>query len=208
MRYNKLKIFLDFLLLIAAFAIAYFIKRGHFDFGDVYIKFLPLYFACWVLSSIFTEKLKYNEPGEGYMKRLEPFFSAGFFFIGMLSLLIYGLNLYQLSRFIVFGSLGIYLLLEVLVLSGNFLSLSRTEPGSRVTKKKPSIIFFLLEFCLITVSFFAIHFIKIGTIELQESYDEILLLIYFLWIFTGLVVHKFLVPTEKNYFKVIYPFLK
>jgi lipopolysaccharide/colanic/teichoic acid biosynthesis glycosyltransferase len=207
-KYNKLKIFLDFLLLIAAFAVAYFIKRGHFNFEDIYIKFFPLYFSCWLLSSIFSKKLQNNEPEKDYMKRLEPFFSSAFFFIGMLSVLIYGLNLYQLSRFIVFGSLGIYLLLEVLVLSGNFLSLSRTEPGSRVTKKKPSIIFFLLEFCLITVSFFAIHFIKIGTIELQESYDEILLLIYFLWIFTGLVVHKFLVPTEKNYFKVIYPFLK
>lgn len=207
-RYNKLKIFLDFLLLIIAFTVAYFIKRGHFDFGDIYIKFLPLYISCWVLSSIFTDKLKNNESEKGYMKRLEPFFSSAFFFIGMLSLLIYGLNLYQLSRFIVFGSLGIYLLLEILVLSGNFLSLSSTEPGSQVTKQRPSIIFFLLEFLLITVSFFAIHFIKIGTIELQEDYEEILLVIYFLWIFTGLVVHKFLVPTEKNYFKVIYPFLK
>lgn len=207
-RYNKLKIFLDFLLLLVAFAVAYFIKRGHFNFENIYIKFFPLYFSCWVLSSIFTEKLKNNESEQGYMNRLEPFFSAAFFFMGMLSLLIYGLNLYQLSRFIVFGSLGIYLLLEILVLSGNFLSLSRLEPGSRAVMKRPSIIFFLLEFFLITVSFFVIHFLKIGTIELQENYEEILLLIYFLWIFTGLVVHKFQVPTEKNYLKAIYPFLK
>jgi lipopolysaccharide/colanic/teichoic acid biosynthesis glycosyltransferase len=207
-KYNKLKIFLDFLLLIAAFAVAYFIKRGHFNFEDIYVKFLPLYFACWVLSSIFTDKLKNHESEKGYMKRLEPFFSSAFFFIGMLSLLIYGLNLYQLSRFIVFGSLGIYLLLEVLVLSGNFLSLSRSEPGSQTAKKRSSVTFFLLEFFLITVSFFAIHFLKIGTIELQENYEEILLLIYFLWIFTGLLVHKFQVPTEKNFIKMIYPFLK
>ncbi|MGD2087746.1 MAG: sugar transferase [Candidatus Aminicenantes bacterium] len=207
-KYSKAKIFLDFLLLIIAFAVAYFIRRGDFNFGDIYIKFLPLYFTCWLLSSIFTGKLKNNESEKGYMERLEPFFSSAFFFIGMLSLLIYGLNLYELSRFIVFGSLGIYLLLEVLVLSGNFLSLSRSEAGSQATKKRPSITFFLLEFFLITVSFFAIHFYKIGTIELQESYEEILLLIYFLWIFTGLVVHKFQVPFEKNYLKVIYPFLK
>ena len=157
-KYNKVKIFLDFLLLIAAFAVAYFIKRGHFNFEDIYIKFFPLYFSCWLLSSIFTKKLKNNESEEAYMKRLEPFFSSTFFFIGMLSLLIYGLNLYQLSRFIVFGSLGIYLLLEVLVLSGNFLSLSRSEPGSQTARKRSSITFFLMEFFLITVSFFAIHF--------------------------------------------------
>jgi lipopolysaccharide/colanic/teichoic acid biosynthesis glycosyltransferase len=207
-RYSKAKIFLDFLLLITAFAVAYFIKRGHFNFEDIYIKFLPLYFSCWVLSSIFTDKLKNNEPEEGYMKRLEPFFSSSFFFIGMLSLLIYGLNLYHLSRFIVFGSLGIYLLLEILVLSGNFLSIPGIGPRRQAAKKRLSIAFFLLEFFLITVSFFAIHYFKIGTIELQESYEEILLLIYFLWIFTGLVVHKFQVPTEKNYLKAIYPFLK
>jgi lipopolysaccharide/colanic/teichoic acid biosynthesis glycosyltransferase len=207
-KYNKLKIFLDFLLLIIAFAVAFFIRRGHFHFGDIYIKFLPLYFTCWLLSGILTGKLKNNEFEKGYTKRLEPFFSSAFFFIGLLSLLIYGLELYKLSRFIVFGSLGIYLLLEVLVLSGNFLSLSRSEPGSRAAVKKSSITFFLLEFFLITVSFFAIHFFKIGTIELQKNYEEILLLIYFLWIFTGLVVHKFQLPTGKNYLKVIYPFLK
>jgi lipopolysaccharide/colanic/teichoic acid biosynthesis glycosyltransferase len=207
-RYNKAKIFLDFLLLIAAFAVAYFIKRRHFNFGDIYVKFLPLYFSCWVLSSIFTDKLKNNESETDYMKRLEPFFSSAFFFIGMLSLLIYGLNLYPLSRFIVFGSLGIYLLLEILVLSGNFLSIPGIGPRRHAAKKRPSIAFFLLEFFLITASFFAIHYFKIGTIILQESYEEILLLIYFLWIFTGLVVHKFQVPTEKNYLKAIYPFLK
>jgi lipopolysaccharide/colanic/teichoic acid biosynthesis glycosyltransferase len=163
-----------------------------------------------LISSLLTGKLKDPVSNEesGYMTRLEPFFSSALLLVGMLSLFIYGLNWYTLSRFIVFGSLGIYLLLEVLVLSGNFLSLTRTKPGSQPAKKRLSVTFFLLDSLLITASFFAVYFVKIGTFQLQENYQEALLLIYFLWIFTGMIVHRFQVPTEKNYFKMIYPFLK
>jgi len=209
-RYNKLKIFIDFLLLLIAFAAAYFIKRGHLHFEGTYIKFLPLYFSCWLISGLLTKKLKKdeNENIGGYMVRLEPFFSSALFFIGMLSLFIYGLNWYNLSRFIVFGSLGIFLLLEILLLSGNFFPLFRARDRKAKIKRGFSAAFFLLEFLLITVSFFVVHFFKIGTIKIQENYEEVLLLIYFLWIFTGLIVHKFQVPEEKKYFRMIYPFVK
>ncbi|NIM17551.1 MAG: hypothetical protein GTO45_36520 [Candidatus Aminicenantes bacterium] len=209
-KYNKLKIFLDFLLLIAAFAAAYFIKRGHLNVEGIYIRFLPLYFFCWLISSLLTGKLKnpVNNEESGYMTRLEPFFSSALLLVGLLSLFIYGLNWYTLSRFIVFGSLGIYLLLEVLVLSGNFLSLFRPRSGSQPAKKRFSVTFFLLDSLLITASFFVVHFVKMDTFKLQENYQETLLLIYFLWIFTSMIVHRFQVPAEKNYFKMIYPFLK
>ncbi len=205
-KYNKVKIFLDFLLLIIAFVIAFFIKRRNLDFEGIYIKFLPIYFSCWVLSSILTKKLKNYEEEKGYIRRLEPFFSSALYFTGILSLLIYGLNLYKLSRFIVFGSSGIFLLLEIFILSGNYLPLFKTR--ERETGKGFSIALFFLEFSLVTASFFIIHFFKIGTIKLQENYQEVLLLIYFLWIFTGLIVHKFQIPDEKNYLKMIYPFVK
>ncbi len=205
-KYNKVKIFLDFLLLIIAFVTAYFIKRRNLDFEGIYVKFLPIYFCCWVLSSILSKKLKNYEEEKGYTRRLEPFFSSALYFTGMLSLLIYGLNLYKLSRFIVFGSAGIFLLLEIFILSGNYLPIFKTR--ERETGKGFSIFFFMLEFFLVTFSFFVIHFFKIGTIKLQESYQEVLLLIYFLWLFTGLIVHKFRVSDEKNYLKMIYPFLK
>lgn len=206
-KYNKVKIFLDFLLLAAAFAVAYFIKRRHLNIEANFIKFLPLYFCCWVLSSILTKKLKNTGAEAGYYKRLEPFFSSALFFTGLLSLLIYGLELYNLSRFIVFGSLGIFLLLEILFLSGNYLPLFSAGHETRA-RWKFSIAFFLLEFFLITTSFFVVHFFKIGTIKLLENYEEILLLIYFLWIFTGLIVHRFRISREKNYLKMIYPFVK
>lgn len=206
-KYNKAKIFLDFLLLVLSFVIAYFIKRRHLNIEENFIKFLPLYFCCWVLSSILTKKLKNIEEEKGYMKRLEPFFASALFFTGLLSLLIYGLNLYELSRFIVFGSCGIFLLLEILFLSGNYLPLFSAGEEIRA-RWKFSIAFFFLEFLLITTSFLVVHFFKIGTVKLLENYEEILLLIYFLWIFTGLLIHRFRIPKEKNFFKMVYPFVK
>jgi len=204
--YNWAKVFLDALLLLIAFAIAYFIKRRNLNFSGIYIKFLPIYFSCWLLSSMLTKKLKNNEDESGYMKRLEPFFSSALYFTGLLSLLIYGLNLYKISRFIVFGSSGIFLLLEILILSGNYLPLFKTRDRER--GKGFSIALFLLGILLVTASFLAVHFFKIGTIKVHKDYQDVLLLIYFLWLFTGLIIHKFRVPDEKNYLKMIYPFLK
>lgn len=206
-RYNKVKIFLDFLLLMLAFVTAYFIKRRNLYIDAIYVRFLPLYFSCWLLSSIFTRKLKNNPSDIGYMKRLEPFFSSALFFTGLLSLLIYGLNLYELSRFIVFGSSGIFVLLEIFFLSGNYLPLFSPDEETR-RRWKFSIAFFFLEFLLITASFLIVQFFKIGAVTLQENYEEILLLIYFLWIFTGLIVHRFQVIRERNYLRTIYPFIK
>ncbi|MCK4763573.1 MAG: sugar transferase [Candidatus Aminicenantes bacterium] len=205
-QYNKVKIFVDFLLLLFAFVLAYLLKKGNLSFTAVYFKFLPIYLSCWGLSAMLSKKLKNNHHEKGHMKQLEPFLSSALYFTGMLSLLIYGLNLYELSRFIVFGSVGIFLLLEILLLSGNYLPLFRIR--DRESGRGFSITFFLLEFAQVTASFFVVHFFKIGTVALLESYQDVLLLIYFLWLFTGLLVHRFRIPRGKNYLGTIYPFVK
>jgi len=208
-RYSRVKIFLSTILLFVAFAITHLIKRGNLHIEGIYLEFLPLYFCCWLLSSLLTGKFKVRPAGDDkYMSRLEPYFSSALFFVGLLSLFIFGLNLYELSRFIVFGSPGIYLLLEILFLSGNFLPLFRVRDMGKPGERRFSVVFFLLEFILLTLTFLVIHFCKIGTIRLQDDYQEVLLLIYFLWLFTGLLVHRFVIPEEKNYFRTIYPSLK
>ena len=55
--------------------------------------------------------------------KIEPFLTAALIFGGMLVSAIYLFDLYYLSRFIVFGTLGLYVLFEVVLLSGACLPL-------------------------------------------------------------------------------------
>lgn len=199
------KFILDGFLLLIAFGLAYFLKRRDLNIGFVYLKFLPFYFLCWLVSNLLTQKFRTSE-GKRHLLRLKPYIVSLLLFIGLLSLILFGLKLYDLSRFIVFGSIGIHFLLEILFLSGIYIPIfKKKEEGA---KGDFSYLFLLLEFLLITTSFFAIHHYKRGTIILSDDYIIILSLIYFLWIFIGLVIHKFRIRLDRNYLRTIWPFIK
>jgi len=204
-KYSRVKILLDAILLLLASCSGYFFKKGNLTFEEIYIKFIPLYLGCWLISSLLTGKFKNNDEVDSFLERLKPFFASTLFFLGMLSVFIYGFRL-EVSRFIVFGSLGIFLVLEILFLSGNYLPLFM--PRGKTQRNTFSITFFFLEFLLITIGFLATHFLKIGSLEIRDSYEEVLLLIYFLWFLNGLLIHRFYIPRERNYFRMIYPFIK
>ena len=123
------------------------------------------------------------------MMLLEPFISSALFFMGMLTLIIYIFELHLLSRVIIFGSLAIFLLLEMYLLSGFFFTIFN---GRQISLKRKSLFsLFILELLLISTSFFTIHYFKMGTFLIKEEYRQVLLFIYFVWAFTSLIIHKF-----------------
>ncbi|MCK5005041.1 MAG: hypothetical protein KAS21_08130, partial [Candidatus Aminicenantes bacterium] len=110
---NPYKIIFDLFLLLFSFSITFFIKSGNFNFDKRYMSFLPLLILGWLLAGIFTSKFRDSEEG-----RLEPYAFSALYFTGFTSLLIYGLQMYNLSRFVIFGGISIYLLLEIFFISG------------------------------------------------------------------------------------------
>jgi len=195
---------LDGLLLFISFCVAYYAKRGHLFFytETVYIKALPMFTLSWVVSHIVTNKLA-NNGNEPFLLRPKAYIVSVFVFVGTMSLYLYALKLYDLSRLIVFGTICIYFMLEVFLFSGIYFKI-------RHLKKKDifSLIFFLLEFLIITGSFYAFYFFKRDSFALTKEYKIVLLLVYVSWCCIGLLVHNFHIPQERNYLKVIWPFLK
>lgn len=203
---NPFKFIVDGLLLLFAFIFAFFLKRGNLNFDAIYIKFLPIYFGCWLISCIFTSKFIENIKRERSLISLEPYIFSAFYFTGLLSLIIYGLELYNLSRFIIYGSITIYLLLEILIVSGAYLPFFRDDI---IEKKKLSLKLLFYEFILITAGFFIIHYLKIGTVIISsETYHYILIALYLLWFFVALFTHRFHLNLKEEYFRMIYPFFK
>jgi len=198
---NFFKTFTDLFLLLFSYLATFFLKRGNLNLGETYLSFIPLLILCWFLSGIFTSKFRDSEEVS-----LEPYSFSALYFTGLLALLIFGLELYNLSRFIVFGTISIYLLLEIFIVSGLLLPVFvKKEEG----EKKYSLILILSEMILIAVSFFSIHYIKLNTTVIRSDiYFYILISIYFLWFFIALFTHKFILELSTNFLSMIAPFMR
>ena len=56
-----------------------------------------------------------------------------------------------------------------------------------------------LDFLLLNISFFAINFLKKGTLKLSPMYMKLLIAFYIIWLFVSLFVKKFHLPIYKSY---------
>jgi len=203
---NPFKLIIDLFLLIIAFFSAFFLKRGHIHLEDLYVKILPIFFLAWLISIMFSSKLRESDEDEKHIPTLEPYIFSALYFAGLLSLFIFGLRLYTLSRFIVYGSLLIYFVLEIFFLSGIYLPFFRKDI---VKGKRISLLLILTEFSLITTGFFLIHYIKMDKLVVSsEKYRYILMFLYIAVFITGLFTHRFQVNLKQHYFRMIYPFLR
>ncbi len=196
----------DFILLLSTFVLIYFFKRGYIDIEPAFLNFMPVYIISWLIATVSSRKFKASERRQ-IITHLKPYILSILLQIGFLSILLYGFKWYELSRFIIFGSLGLFFLFEILLLSGSFL-----YPFLFNKEKAPQsnfqFYFFLTEFLLITVTFIGVYFYKRGTIQLTDDYKAIFVILYLTWIFIGLSVHKFRIYGGRNYLKTIWPFVK
>lgn len=207
-----LKFFIDGVIVTFAFFAAFFAGRGNMDIDSLYWEFVPLYLVCWLISSFLSGKFKTRwrqrkrKSSYNRLARIRPYYISALFFAALLSIFLYGDQWEPLSRLIVFGSLAIYLLLEILLLSGIFVGNFRRKDDRE--KREFSSLFFLTEFLVISVGSFSLQFMRRGVIKLTDKDTVILGLMFFLWMFIGVVVHKYQVPKDRNYLRAVWPFIK
>ena len=204
-KYYWLKFLFDGFLLICSFLIAYFIKRGHLNIEDNFKNFLPLLFLVWFFSTLFSKKFMDVEK-QSYFELLKPFLYPILVLIAILTLIMYLFGWYHLSRFIVYGSIGVFLILEIAFLSCLFILFKKKK--EKKDENRFSIIFFLIEFAFIISTFIFLYLYRKGTIKLTENYQILLMGIFFTWLLVSLLNHKFTIVKRENYLKTIFPFLR
>ncbi len=177
------------------------LREVSLDFGGQYLGLIPVLVMCWLISGLFTSKFS-----ESDIAQIEPIAFSALYFTGLLSMLIYGLQILSLSRFIIFAGISIYLLLEVIFISGLiFPVFVKRDPE----KRKFSALLLSGQLSVISGVFFLFHYIKLGTLVISvENYLYILFFIYILWFFSTLFTHRFVVDFNLSFFKLITPFLK
>jgi len=194
----------DFLLLIIPLWIIYYIKYDITHFNSRILQFLPLYILSWFVPTVLGQKFKFQPDKDiKFRKLLEPYFNAFLIQLGLLSVALYALKWYFISRFIVLGSLGGFFLLEIILLSGSYLLPYKSEE-----KSQRSFTLFLLEFIILSLGFTALYYYKYASVGLSYNYKSALILIYFVWAFTGIFIHHFKIEKDSNYLKTIWPFFK
>ncbi len=201
-RFYWLKVLLDGLFLAISFALVYWLRRGNLNIDGPFRRFLPIAFLTWFLVTVLSKKFKIVEK-EDYFTLLQPYWLAALFFVLLLTMLLYIQGWVNLSRFIVFGTVGMYLSLEVAYVATYFIWLRRREPKRRLPF---SLLLSLLELGAVTASFYLIYFSKSANFRLEERYLLTLLGIYATWLLVSLLVHQFNVKTEKGFWRAFVPF--
>ena len=198
---NPFKLLLDLFLLLFSFAVVYLVKYGSLRVQEKYLVFLPILVFCWLVTGLFSSKFHDSERA-----RIEPLTYSLLYLAGLVSLLIYGFHVLTLSRFVVFAGIVVYLLLEVIFVSGLILPVFvKRDPE----KRRFSALLLVGEAAVLAAAFSLLHYIKTNTLVVSnEDYQYILFLIFFLWFFSALFSHGFSIDLSVNYFKMIVPFLK
>lgn len=197
-------VLIDFILLIIPLFSIYCIKYNTLYPGHNLLNFLPLYILSWLLPTIIGKKFEINFTGEKHLlEQINPYLRSFLIQLGLLSIILYTLKWYFIPRFVLLGALGGFFILEVLLLSGSYFM-----PAKKEKKSQYPLIHFFLEFVVITLAFSVIYYQKYHSLQLSHIYKAAIVLIYFVWAFTGIFIHHFRIDKNTNYLKTLWPFAK
>jgi lipopolysaccharide/colanic/teichoic acid biosynthesis glycosyltransferase len=196
------KILFDGLLLVVSFLGAYYFKRGHLviepDFQQLFVVLL----ASWFLVTILSRKyLKVETPD--YLQLVKPFITSAIALMILISLFVYVRGWYHLSRLIIYGTIGIYMILQVVFFFCRALVLRRRG----VLRKVPfSVVFFLVELFTVVAAYIAVYYYHRGHLKITDEYLLALMAIFSVWFLISLLLHRFKIPASRDLFKVLFPF--
>lgn len=196
------KVLLDGIFLAAAFLMIYFLRRDTLLIEERFRKFLPILLLTWLLVTLLSKKFKVLEKRD-YFSLLQPYWVSAIFFVSLLTLLLYLFGWIDLSRFIIFGTVGLYFILESLYLAFHFFIFKSRESGQRVPF---AVFFFLIESLALLAAFFLIYFSKRATFQLEEKYQIVLMGLFFAWLLVSLLVHRFKIKAECGFWNAFIPF--
>lgn len=206
---NKFAVFfIDFALLNISFFVVNYYKRNTFNLTPIYIKLLFVFYIIWIFASLFFKKYKH----ESYTS----YFGGVFLLIKSIILLVYGISLMVVtlslpgfSRLQIFSTCIVMMFLEVLLFTIYYLiNKGKLAPPKKINRilaiSKPESSFFLLiiDFLLLTLSFFILNYYKRASFNLSPEYERLFLVLIGLWVFFSFVTSKFNKNNFRDYFYI------
>lgn len=203
-RYYWLKVAVDGFLLAISFLAVYWVRRGTVQVEEKFLNFLPVLFLTWFFVTLFSKKFKILRQ-QDFFSLLRPYWQAGLFFVFLLAVILYLFGWIGLSRFIVFGTVAVYFILESLYLAIFRLAFRKKEGAQKIPF---AIIFFFSEMLAILAAFSIIYFSRRETLRLEERYQIALMALFFSWLLISMLMHRFRIHVENGLVEAFLPFWK
>jgi len=202
--YYLIKVFFDGLLLLFSFGLAFYLKRGHLIIEARHKRYLIILFISWFVVTIFSKKFFFVED-KLFIKRIKPYLGSWITLVFVITILLYVFGWYHLSRFIVYGTLFLFLASELMmVLIGTILK-GKKNNSVKITFQE---FFMLLQPLFVLSAFVFIYYVHYKHLKIDENYVILFMCIFLIWMLVSLVIHRFKVDVKKNYLSAIYPFWK
>ncbi|MHB8055616.1 MAG: hypothetical protein ACYDH3_10260, partial [Candidatus Aminicenantales bacterium] len=194
-RHYWIKVGLNGLLLAISFFIVYGLKRGKWTVEARFLNFLPLLFISWFLITIISKKFHLLETKD-YFRYIRPFWQSALAITVVLTMILYAVKGVVLSRLIVYGTLALYGISEIVFLTLWWYLFREAKERSRPSL---GVFIFLTELGFIGFLFIALHFNKSDAFRISERYQLTLLGASIVWLVVSLMVHRFRVSTKDGY---------
>ncbi len=205
---------LDFIVLTVSFLLVNYLKRHTFHLDDRYLVLYWLLAATWLLISLVTRKhhlYKYDSLKSAFVH----FGKAAVFIVYLLSIFLILLGIYGYSRLQLFGSVAAFFGLEMLVFSGIFIyagirgrKSGMVTPVQSIQFRDFSVLLFIADMALITAAFYLMNYFKRNTFVLDANYEDLIFLIYALWLGTAIFTRKFIRYNYRNFYYAVTPYIK
>jgi len=210
--------FLDFLIFNGAFFGMNYWKRGTFVLSPLYEKLLVILFLLWLIVSIVTKKFRFDFR-RSYWDLFFLLARSTLYLVYCVAIGVVAFVLQRYSRVQVFGTCFLLFVGELLLFTLLFIMVRRDAAmqgansgdiksgASLQPERRHLLILSVTDFILVTGIFFIVHYCKRGTFTLSHNYEELLLIMYGLWLATALVTRKFY-SGYRNYYYAIAQWVK
>lgn len=202
--YYILKVLFDGCLLLLCFAVAFYLKRGHLIIEARHKKYLIMLFVSWFVVTIFSRKF-FLMTDKYFIKRIKPYMASWMTLVFVVTILLYVFGWYHLSRFIVYGTLFLFLASELMVVLIGTILKGRKNNSVKITFQE---FFMLLQPLFVLSAFVLIYYVHYKHLKIDDDHVILFMGIFLVWMLVSLVVHRFKVDVTRNYLSAIYPFWK
>jgi len=201
----------DLGLLVLAFGLVHLLNYGHLNISATNYSILQLQILVWLVLSLAGNKFS-RIPDLSYIMGAGLTLKIGAGILFLLSLLIVGLQLMHFSRTMAYGTIILFLVLELATLGlYHWIRGPVPHPGRYPVESQPvrlSRSLIIVDGFMLLAVFFLVTYLKRGSLTLFHPYDDILLIYFGLWLGFSLFTRKFNRENFSDFLSAFGPALK
>lgn len=202
---------IDFFLLVASFFAVNYFKYETLAIREPYLHLFIFFLCLWLIISLLTKKFRRESFSSGYLVYLFLLIRSAVYLLSGVALMVVLTGETGYSKFFIFGTFGLFVLLEIIVFTAGFIHARGKKWGLPVVRPKDrNISLFLLigDLLLFIFSFFLVNYFKRHTWALTQEYEIFFFIMLGLWVITAAFTAKFDKRHLQTFFFAVSPYLK